>query len=67
MDVKKFMARIKTKRVDTSEYAETLESWEELFKATGQSLKERNVPPRVRRWILAWTERVRRGVQLPRA
>ncbi|KIV77589.1 hypothetical protein PV11_09378 [Exophiala sideris] len=47
---------------EMSKHANKIESWEELFTATSQKLKEKGVdPPRTRRYLLRWREKFRKG------
>eukprot|EP01128_Nolandella_sp_AFSM9_P007347 TRINITY_DN399_c1_g1_i1.p1 TRINITY_DN399_c1_g1~~TRINITY_DN399_c1_g1_i1.p1 ORF type:complete len:243 (-),score=63.65 TRINITY_DN399_c1_g1_i1:144-818(-) len=43
-------------------YEETFTSWEHLFRSRGNEMKKLEVAVRDRKYILAWTERYRQGI-----
>lgn len=60
-NVETFLTKIGRNAV---EHAENFESWEHLFTLSSADLKEKGIDTRLRRYILAWREKFRKGEEL---
>lgn len=60
MTVERFLTTIKR---GAEEHVDKFQSWDALMTARGHELKAQGVPVKVRKWIMAWAEHYKQGVE----